>query len=888
MTSLPSYWVETEDWHTAGEPFHIIEHLPAGHLPEAPTVAQRRLDVINSPGHPLDILRQSLCHEPRGHADMYGGFMMPPDDSNAHFGVMFWHKDGFSTACGHGTIALGYWAVTKGLVKAPQDDGTVDVVIDSLPAGVRSRGVKVNVDLAFGGAVYATLDAQQVGLKVEPGSVDDFIRIGREIKASLGKRAHYGNYDCYGVIFFDEEGVDPDGTIRQKNVTVFADGQIDRSPCGSGTSARLAVLFALGRLGPGRSKLVHRSIIGSQFEGEILSEVKSPIEESPACKPVVRGRANLQNDLSVDEVANLVNNDGNSHEDDILPDIATYPSELSHSEFSLRLQQRVESRPQGLIDHIGGASVPHSETQVQSNTSLVVDAVKHFPQRKIANFLLIAFLKYAYANCFYVDEQFLRTKLDDFYLSQLDIGNDDISWVCTALMVFAIGTQFAHLITRAGEDAREQDPVCHKTTSKAASNQLALVFYHQASKLIPDVIAAASIESVQAFLLLAVYMLPVDAAGLSCVYLSIAIRIATLNDMHRNLTAMIRPKKIELRKRLWWSVYTLERRVCILHGRPLSISQSEVDCETPSGSLKPRLSPSSDVLQNFLVMIKLTNMLELAKDRILDFKKAPKELRLSKIDLIYKQKTGLEAYWDESSKLPFFKDLDASKPIFRFNIHLILTFHLTRIFMGRSFIPDTEETQFTERETEIKFLVDDCTRSAIEVVNLCQILHDQVGFARASYTEFTSCSAALIVLLARRISIGTKSLQPHYDKGIKLLKKMSLGIYSNSNKLTVDVLEKVIHKLQARSRSNSETTARTSRYTYAEFNEWAALQQSQPMAGPFPDTSQRSFTAPPNQNPPKPVVSGETNLDPGPDDDPLDFDCFVSDTGLDKIFRFGL
>ncbi|XDG00609.1 hypothetical protein ABKA04_000224 [Annulohypoxylon sp. FPYF3050] len=325
MTSSPSYWVETEDWHTAGEPFRIIEHLPAGHLPEAPTVAQRRLDVINSPGHPLDILRQSLCHEPRGHADMYGGFIMPPDESNTHFGVMFWHKDGFSTACGHGTIALGYWAVTKGLVKAPQDNGTVDVVIDvpsgrvvasvavkqgkpahvdfvnvtsyqlakSLPAAVPSCGVEVNVDLAFGGAVYAMLDAQQVGLKVEPGSVDDFIRIGREIKASLGKRAHYESYDCYGVIFFDEEGVDADGTIRQKNVTVFADGQIDRSPCGSGTSARLAVLFAQGRLGPGRSKLVHRSIIGSQFEAEILSEGKSPIGEFPACKALVRGRANL-------------------------------------------------------------------------------------------------------------------------------------------------------------------------------------------------------------------------------------------------------------------------------------------------------------------------------------------------------------------------------------------------------------------------------------------------------------------------------------------------------------------------------------------------------------------------------------------------------------------
>lgn len=324
-----SFWVETEDWHTAGEPFRIVDKLPEHCiLPEAPTVAQRRFDIIATPNHPLDQLRQSLCHEPRGHADMYGGFITPPDDAGAAFGVLFWHKDGFSTACGHGTIALGYWAVEKGLFGSPKD-GTLDVVIDvpsgrvvasmtiaqgrpihgdfinvtsyqlarALPVTIPSRGVEVSVDLTFGGAVYATLDAAQVGLKVRPGEVDEFIRLGREIKASLGERAHYGTYDCYGVIFFEEgpeeraNGHEP--TITQRNVTVFADGQIDRSPCGSGTCARLAVLHAQGRLGPKRSKLRHQSIIGSSFEADIVSEVESPVEGFPACVPRVRSEARL-------------------------------------------------------------------------------------------------------------------------------------------------------------------------------------------------------------------------------------------------------------------------------------------------------------------------------------------------------------------------------------------------------------------------------------------------------------------------------------------------------------------------------------------------------------------------------------------------------------------
>ncbi|KAM5372458.1 hypothetical protein ACJZ2D_007496 [Fusarium nematophilum] len=127
------FWIKTDDWHTAGEPFRIVDKLPEGHLPESSTVAQRCLDIITTPEHPLDLLRQSLCHEPRGHADMYCGFITPPDDAGAAFGVLFWHKDGFSTVCGHGTIALGYWAVERGFVEV-SENGTVDIVVD-VPSG---------------------------------------------------------------------------------------------------------------------------------------------------------------------------------------------------------------------------------------------------------------------------------------------------------------------------------------------------------------------------------------------------------------------------------------------------------------------------------------------------------------------------------------------------------------------------------------------------------------------------------------------------------------------------------------------------------------------------------------------------------------------------------
>ena len=122
------------DYHTGGEPFRIVADPPVP-IPGR-TVAERRARAIEDSA--VQDLRAVLCSEPRGHADMYGGFIVPPDDQGADLGVLFWHKDGFSTACGHGTIALGVWAVETGRVAAPQT-GTADVVIDVLSGRVTAR-----------------------------------------------------------------------------------------------------------------------------------------------------------------------------------------------------------------------------------------------------------------------------------------------------------------------------------------------------------------------------------------------------------------------------------------------------------------------------------------------------------------------------------------------------------------------------------------------------------------------------------------------------------------------------------------------------------------------------------------------------------------------------
>lgn len=302
------------DYHTAGEPFRIVT---AG-APEIPgaTILDRR-EAAKADG--VDRIRRLLCHEPRGHADMYGCFVVPPVTEGSAFGVLFWHKDGYSTACGHGTIALGAWAVESGLVDAP-DDGVTEVLVDVPSGQVRavvttragrvhsvafanvpsfvhqldvevttSRGT-VRVDVSYGGATYASLPASAVGLAVRPEHLTGLIALGREIKWRLDDVVRHPVDDrlsgVYGTIWYDDLGAGPEGP-RQRNCTVFADGQVDRSPCGSGTSARLAVLHARGAVGVGTS-LRHESIVDTVFDATVVG-----VDDAGSVLTEVRGQAFL-------------------------------------------------------------------------------------------------------------------------------------------------------------------------------------------------------------------------------------------------------------------------------------------------------------------------------------------------------------------------------------------------------------------------------------------------------------------------------------------------------------------------------------------------------------------------------------------------------------------
>ncbi len=312
--------VAAVDYHTGGELFRIV----SGGVPplQGATVRERRRWAA---AH-LDHVRQLLVNEPRGHADAYGGFVTPPDDDGADLGVVFFHNEGYSTACGHGTIALVTWALESGYVAGrSRPDGTVEVVVDvpsgrlpttasrgadgrvdrvrfrNVPAYVEATGRTVatplgtfTVDVAFGGAFYAVLDVAQADADVTPSSVERLIAVGRAIKDALNAGPPIVHpevpdlADIYGVIFVEELRED-DRRLAQRNLTVFADGEVDRSPTGSGTSARLALLDASGRLG-GRT-LENHSVVGSVFEGEVVGT--AAVAGRPAVVTEVVGSAHL-------------------------------------------------------------------------------------------------------------------------------------------------------------------------------------------------------------------------------------------------------------------------------------------------------------------------------------------------------------------------------------------------------------------------------------------------------------------------------------------------------------------------------------------------------------------------------------------------------------------
>jgi trans-L-3-hydroxyproline dehydratase len=314
----PAHWtrITTLDLHTEGEPFRVV----TGGLPElaGDTVLQKRRSMMAQYDH----LRTALMWEPRGHADMYGCIVTAADTADADFGVLFLHNEGYSTMCGHGIIGIATAVIETGAFPASEpittlkidapagrvtaharvENGRVkSVFFENVAAFVLAVGETVSVpgmgdvtyDIAFGGAFYAFVSAESVGLSTDPSDFPALVRKGMAIKrAVMAARSIEHPFETdlsflYGTIFVGPPKA-PDA--HSSNVCIFAEGEVDRCPTGTGVSARLALHHAKGEIGIDEPIIIE-SIIGSRFTGRVLETTRfGPFD---ALIPEVEGTARI-------------------------------------------------------------------------------------------------------------------------------------------------------------------------------------------------------------------------------------------------------------------------------------------------------------------------------------------------------------------------------------------------------------------------------------------------------------------------------------------------------------------------------------------------------------------------------------------------------------------
>jgi trans-L-3-hydroxyproline dehydratase len=311
----PADWIKitTIDSHAEGEPLRVltggIEPIPGETILEKRRFAREH----------FDNLRRALMFEPRGHADMYGAIITGPVTPDGDVGVLFMHNEGWSTMCGHGIIALVTVLLETGMlsprevVKLDTPAGRVtarpnvkgnrvtSVAFENVPSFVYALDQTVDVpglgkiryDIAFGGAFYAYVEAANLGVELTAKDFRPLIERGMAVKRAV-MQSHEIRHPfepdlsfLYGTIIVGPPHAE-DAPANARNVCIFADGEVDRSPTGTGVSGRVALEHARGRLKAGEPFVVE-SIIGTRFTGRVVGTTK--FGDYEAIIPQIEGRA---------------------------------------------------------------------------------------------------------------------------------------------------------------------------------------------------------------------------------------------------------------------------------------------------------------------------------------------------------------------------------------------------------------------------------------------------------------------------------------------------------------------------------------------------------------------------------------------------------------------
>lgn len=320
-----AYEVKTIDSHTMGESTRIIyDGFP--YLPGKTMMDKKKYFMEN-----YDFLRSALMLEPRGHRDMFGALLTQPVHEEADFGVIFMDSGGCLNMCGHGSIGAASMIVETGMV--PVQEPYTEVVLDAPSGLIRTRvhvvegkatevsilnvpaflykenlvtelpGVgEIHYDISFGGSFFALVNAREIGVALELQNVEKLTELGMKLREKINQtveiRHPYLDITTVDLVEFYDTTENKKADL--KNCVIFGDAQVDRSPCGTGTSAKMAALYAKGKMKP-RDTFIYESITGSLFKGEIAQEVE--IDGKNGIIPKITGSAYITgvNDWILDD-----------------------------------------------------------------------------------------------------------------------------------------------------------------------------------------------------------------------------------------------------------------------------------------------------------------------------------------------------------------------------------------------------------------------------------------------------------------------------------------------------------------------------------------------------------------------------------------------------------
>ncbi|GLI32814.1 proline racemase family protein [Desulforhabdus amnigena] len=302
------------DAHTAGEPTRVV----LSGLPLIPgiTMAEKKRYMMEH----LDHFRTLLMHEPRGHNDMFGVIITPPTTDQAQYGLLFMDHGGYVDMCGHGTMSAITVLLETGMVTMAEPETTVvfdtpagrikgharienkqlvEVSLTNVPSFLYVRDLeldlpdvgKITVDVSFGGNFFAVVRARDLGVAVQVDQVSRLIELGMRVKSAVNEKlsVRHPTKEHIASVELTEIYEKPEPSRPfSRSVVIFGRGQLDRCPCGTGTSATMAALFGRGEL-PLGVEFINESIIGTRFTGKLLSETR--VGDFAAVNPLVAGRA---------------------------------------------------------------------------------------------------------------------------------------------------------------------------------------------------------------------------------------------------------------------------------------------------------------------------------------------------------------------------------------------------------------------------------------------------------------------------------------------------------------------------------------------------------------------------------------------------------------------